>query len=141
MKLCWIQFIYYSVRLILPESPEDVILYQIVLFRIGTACSERYLLGILEFPDAVILKSPERVLGVIALSGRSEIDQKLSQLCIHVGVWDEPVSVSPAAGEREKKKQGFVWRALCTFLPDVDVFDLRFQLFSVHFRNKVSPKK
>ena len=70
---------------------------------------------------------------MIASACRPEIYQKLSQLCIHVGVWDEPVSVSPAAGERVKKKQGFVGCPLDTFLPDVDTFDLRFQFSLVHF--------
>ena len=76
---------------------------------------------------------------MIASACRSEIYQKLFQLCIHLPVRDEPVSVSPAAGECVKKKRGFVGCPLGTSLPDVDTFDLRFQLFSVHFILKVGP--
>ncbi len=112
-------------------------LYQVASFRVRTACSDRYVFGILEFPDAVILQPPEGVLGVIASARRPEIYQKLSQLCIHLLVGDEPVFVSPAAGQRVKKKQGFVGCALGTFLPDVDTFDLRFQFSLVHFVSEI----
>ena len=64
------------------ESAADLMGYQIAFPGIGIAFTDSDIFRILEFPDTVILQSPERIFGVVAFSGRPEINEELLQLFV-----------------------------------------------------------
>ena len=106
--------------------------YQIAFPGIGIAFTNTDIFRILELPDPVILQSPERILRVVAFSGRPEINEELFELFVYFSVRDETLAVSKAPCQSVEKEQGFMRRALGAPLPDGDVSNEGFEVAFVH---------
>jgi hypothetical protein len=69
----------------------NIVSEQLCFGNIGTGASSREIFSIWQFPKTVRLQPPEGIFRMAALPGRTELSQKLLEVLVHIGIWNQPV--------------------------------------------------
>ena len=114
------------------ETAVDPVFQQLRLLAIRLALSRFDVFDVGQLPNSVVLKSPERILGVAGLSFGTKFQKKRSQISINISKGYQSLIRVHQSTKSVKQQQWFVRGTLFAALPNHNLANLLFELLRSH---------
>lgn len=117
---------------LLGKAATDIVFSEIATAGVRFALSDAVSFWADELPEAVVLKAPERIFGMVCSPGRAELLEKLTKCALGLAVRYEPGLAAAAPSEGVEEQEWLVGRPFVAASPHCDLGDSLADSLRVH---------